>query len=63
MKRLNKMPQPIQTHSAFANKGLIDEEHTGEALYEQEWVGIFWGIFFWISDRNVQVRLKLTEVR
>ena len=46
MKRLNKMPQPIQTHSAFANKGLIDEEHTGEALYEQEWVGIFWGIFF-----------------
>ena len=40
------MPQPIQTHSAFANKGLIDEEHTGEALYEQEWVGIFWGIFF-----------------
>ena len=47
------------TRSAFANKGRIDEEHTGEALYEEEWVGFF----FWDSGSVIEMaRVKRSPV-
>lgn len=56
-----KMPQPIQ----LLPTKVLSMKSIQEKLFTNKngW-GFFWGIrfFFWISDRNVQVRLKLTEV-